>query len=206
MHAGPWRIRLWRFLGIGLPLSIVLVGGCLAWQIHTYASESYTSGDAAIVLGAAVWDDRPSPVFEERIRHAIQLYQREQIEAIIFTGGKGLGDQLTEAEAARRYALERGVADFDIACETDSRVTYQNLIGARSIVEAQSWETVLIISDPLHMKRAMTMARDLGLPAYPAPTPTSRYQSWRTKGRFLMRETYFYASYLLRRGWIKMIR
>ncbi len=206
MRVGHRRLRLWHFLGIGLPLSIVLVGGCLAWQIHTYSFKSYTSGDIAIVLGAAVWGDRPSPVFEERIRHAIQLYQHEQIEAIIFTGGKGLDDQLTEAEVARRYALDRGVADSDIACETDSRVTYQNLRGAQSIVEAQSWETVLIISDPLHMRRAMTMARDLGLPAYPAPTPTSRYQSWRTKGRFLLREVFFYASYLLRRGWNQQIR
>ena len=199
MRVGRRRLRLWHFLGIGLPLSLALVNGILAWQIYAYASESYGSGDVAIVLGAAVWEERPSPIFEERIRHAVQLYADGNVEAIIFTGGRGRGDRLSEAEVARRYALGRGVAASDIICETDSHDTWQNLTGGRAIVKAHGWETVLIVSAPLHMKRATTMAQDLGLAAYPSPTPTSRYQSWRTKGRFLLREVFFYARYLLRR-------
>jgi len=154
----------------------------------------------AVVLGAAVWGDRPSPVFEERIRHAVHLYRAGNIQAIVFTGGKGAGDRLTEADVGRRYALEHGVAEEDIYCEATSQVTYENLKGAQAIIETQGWRSVLIVSDPLHMKRAMTMARDLGLSAYPAPTPTSRYRSRVTKARFLARETLFYILYLIQRS------
>jgi len=195
------RLRFWHFLGVGLLLSILISSVILAWQIYSYSFESYTSGDVAIVLGAAVWNDQPSPVFEERIRHAIHLYTQGNVQAIVFTGGKGLGDRRTEAEVAKDYAVERGVPKADVYCETESHVTGGNLAGAKTIIEAQGWERALIVSDPLHIRRAVTMARDLGITAYPAPTPTSRYRSWRTKARFLIRETYFYGWYLLRRGW-----
>jgi uncharacterized SAM-binding protein YcdF (DUF218 family) len=58
-------------------------------------------------------------------------------------------------------------------------------------------DTALIVSDPLHMKRAMRMAAELGVEASPAPTPTSRYRSWATKAPFLARELYFYNHYLI---------
>jgi uncharacterized SAM-binding protein YcdF (DUF218 family) len=194
------HVRPWHFLDISLLLWVTVVVGFLGWQIYAYSFESYTTGDAAIVLGAAVWGNQPSPVFEERIRHAVHLYKQNNVQALVFTGGRGLNDRRTEAEVAKAYALERGVADADTYCETNSRITWGNLLGARDIIETQRWERVLIVSDPLHMKRAVTMARDLGMPAYPAPTPTTRYRSWRTKGRFLIRETYFYTIYLLQRG------
>jgi uncharacterized SAM-binding protein YcdF (DUF218 family) len=155
--------------------------------------------EAAIVLGAAVWDQRPSPVFEERIKHAIDLYQAGKIRAIIFTGGLGPGDAMTEAGAARNYALQKGVAAQDIFVDTLSTTTYENLSEAKIIADSEHLKRVLVISDPLHMKRALTIARDIGMDAYPSPTPTSRYTGLRTQLVFLARETYFYATYLLRR-------
>ena len=83
--------------------------------------------------------------------------------------------------------------------ETESRTTFENLAGAKGVVEREDLGRVLIVSDPLHMKRAVLMARDMGLDAYSSPTPTSRYRSWRTQLRFLLREVYFYSTYLLRR-------
>lgn len=149
---------------------------CSAVDIYTY---SFTTddipADAAIVLGAAVWNGVPSPVFEERIKHAIDLYKTGQVNSIIFTGGVGKSDQLAESVSAKEYAIEQGVAEKYIYCETWSTITYENLKGALEIVEEQKIERVLLVSDPLHMKRAMLMAKDLGLNAYSSPTPTSRY-------------------------------
>jgi uncharacterized SAM-binding protein YcdF (DUF218 family) len=158
--------------------------------------------DAALVLGAGVWDSRPSPVFEERIRHAIYLYREGQVKALIFTGGLGAGDRLAEAEAARAYALARGVPGEHIYCETVSRITYENIVQASQIVDRQGFTRILVVSDPLHMKRAVAMARDLGLDAHPSPTPTSRYRTWKSKLGFLLREGFFYAGYVLRRPFI----
>jgi uncharacterized SAM-binding protein YcdF (DUF218 family) len=175
----------------------------LAGWIYAYAdARPAAPADAAIVLGAAVWDDAPSPVFEERIRHAIALYRRGDVDALVFTGGVGAGDQLAEAEVARQYAIRRGVPASAIYCETASTITYENLQGAQAILEREGLTTALIVSDPLHMRRAVTIARDLGIDAAPSPTPTTRYRTWRSKGRFLAREVVFYTLYLVRRPFI----
>jgi uncharacterized SAM-binding protein YcdF (DUF218 family) len=50
------------------------------------------------------------------------------------------------------------------------------------------------------MKRAMSMARDIGVEAYPSPTPTTRYQSVQSQAGLLARETYYYMGYLLHRA------
>ena len=83
--------------------------------------------------------------------------------------------------------------------ETRSTVTYENLRNARALLGTEPASRALIVSDPLHMRRAVTMARDLGLDAHPAPTPASRYRSWRSKARFLSREVFFYSLYLVDR-------
>jgi uncharacterized SAM-binding protein YcdF (DUF218 family) len=70
---------------------------------------------------------------------------------------------------------------------------------AKKILDRQGLGTALIVSDPLHMKRAVMVGRDLGIDAHASPTPTTRYKSWHSKLRFLLREIYFYTTYLLRK-------
>src|SRR5512145_3448262 len=182
-------------------LCLVVAGiAYTAIDIYAYSlTKDDIPTDTAIVLGAAVWNGVPSPVFEERINHAIDLYKTGQVNSIIFTGGVGEGDQLAESVSAKEYAIGQGVAEKDIYCETWSTITYENLQGALEIVEAQKMNRVLLVSDPLHMKRAMMMAKDLGLNAYPSPTPTSRYRGLRTQLGFLLREVYFYGVYIIQR-------
>jgi uncharacterized SAM-binding protein YcdF (DUF218 family) len=185
-------------LGAVVLLSLTFL--LLAVWVYAYSFVVYpSSSDVAIVLGAAAWGDRPSPVFEERIEHAIGLYRTGSVQAIVFTGGVGEGDQLAESEVAKRYAIRHGVPEERIYIETRSRITYENLAGAKEVLEQQGYTSALIVSDPLHMRRAVTMARGLGIDANPSPTPTSRYKTWRSKAGFLMRETCFFATYLLRR-------
>ena len=171
----------------------------LSLRIYAYSFQSYPyATDVAIVLGAAVWDGAPSPVFRERINHGITLYNNQQIQQIIFTGGVGEDDQLSEAETAQHYAMDRGIPANRIAIETQSQITYENLTGAKQIMEERGWKTAMIVSDPLHMRRAITIARDLQIEAYPSPTPTTRYRSWHSKLGFLRREIFFFSLYLLK--------
>ncbi|MFB2979269.1 YdcF family protein [Microseira sp. BLCC-F43] len=81
--------------------------------------------------------------------------------------------------------------------ETSSRTTHQNLKNAKIVASDRQLTKFLIVSDPLHMKRSVLMARDLGLNAYPSPTPTTRYRSLNGQLGFLARETYFYFVYLI---------
>ncbi|MCG8516669.1 MAG: YdcF family protein [Pseudomonadales bacterium] len=171
----------------------------VAFSIYLYSSKSSgMSADAAIVLGAAVWNGKPSPVFQERINHAIKLYQSGQVKKVVFTGGVGVGDKKSEAQAAKEYAVSHGVPARDILLEDRSTITQENLAFSSPLLAANGLSVVLIVSDPLHMKRAMTMADDLGLNALPSPTETSRYQSYSSRGNMLFSEMYFYIGYKLR--------
>lgn len=185
---------------------LVLLAAFLIYVIATTASlvsfakkDEKQKADVAIVLGASVHDNDPSPVFRERIEHAITLYNEGYVDAIIMTGGVGEGNIRSEADIAREYAERRGVPADAIYLEETSHVTRDNLRNAKQIMEEQGMETALVVSDPLHMKRAITMARDLGMTAYSSPTPTTMYRTWKTKLPFLLREETFYIAYRVAR-------
>ena len=147
--------------------------------------------DVAIVLGASVDDDTPSPVFQERIAHGIALFEQGRVDQIIFTGAQSDEDSLAESAAARAMALEAGVPDSAILTEDESTTTMHNLVEAQLVMSNAGHANAIIVSDPLHMRRAMEMAEALGIDAQPSATPTTRYQSFSTKITFLIREIYF---------------
>lgn len=197
-----WNRILWGGLA-----AVILWGVVLAWRIAAYGERHDPApADVAVVLGAAVRGAEPSPVFAARIDHAVALYRRGRVRRVVFTGGVGAGDRIAESEAARRYAIRAGVPNRHIAIETRSTITYENLVEARALLASEAAPRVLIVSDPLHMRRAVTMARDLGMDAHPAPTPTTRYRSWRTRAGFLVREVWFHSLYLLQRPFREPLR
>ncbi|MEV5030392.1 YdcF family protein [Paenibacillus sp. LPE1-1-1.1] len=186
----------WKRWGWSVILLCVLYVLYTAYSIAAFAkvNELFRT-DAAIVLGAAVIENEPSPVLTERMNHAIWLYDNGYVKKIIVTGGMGDGDSLSEAEVSKRYAMRHGVREEDVFLEGKSKITEQNLQNAYTISREKQISTVTIVSDPLHMKRALRMAEDLGMDAYSSPTQTSAYRSWRTKLPFLLREVFFYFGY-----------
>lgn len=189
---------MWKRLGLtaALALAAWLVGVALM-IVDGGTGPTGRKGDVAVVLGAAVHGENPSPVFEQRIRHALELYRLGTVDRLLFTGGTTAGGRVAEAEVARGYALRRGVPGGAILIESRSRTTRENLLEARKLMRAHRLSSAAIVSDPLHLARALRMARDLGIDAYPAPTPTTRYRSWRAKAGFLAREMVFYTGYLV---------
>jgi uncharacterized SAM-binding protein YcdF (DUF218 family) len=156
------------------------------------------SAETAIVLGAAVIGDAPSSVFAARLDHAVALYEAGRVKRILVTGGRSPEDSLSEAAAGAVFAQAQGVPESAVLIEDRSRTTRQNLDNARKVLGEAGQQPVLIVSDPLHMRRAMAMAADAGLDAQPAPTPTSRYRSLGTQLPFLARELWFmHAHWLL---------
>lgn len=172
-------------------------GGVAGWIAAGPSLTGAESGDTAIVLGAAVNDDVPSPVFAARIDHAIELYRQGRVQHLLLTGGRSPEDRLSEAKAAAAYAQDRGVPIGAIMFENRSRTTRQNLEYARRVLRGAGRHKVVIVSDPLHMRRAMAMAADVGLDAQPSPTPSSRYRSLATQLPFLAREVWFMHSHWL---------
>ena len=196
-EALPIRHLLKR-MGKVIAVLLLLWLSILAAQIvEAGATTANEQADVAIILGAAAYGDRPSPVFEERIKHGVDLYRSQKVKKLLFTGGFAPGANSAEASVARRYALRAGVPGHAILIETHSHTTRQNLVYARREMAAHGMNSALIVSDPLHLKRALRMARDLEIKAYAAPTPTTRYRTWRSKVGFLLRELYFYNQYLI---------
>lgn len=196
-----------RRMAVKQPLivvSIALLLGAItgfisvAWQIVNYGTVSNASwADAAIVLGAAAWGNKPSPVYRERIKKAIGLYKAGRVRYLVFTGGTPEFGYPAEGEVGGKFAIEHGVPREAVLIELNSRTTWRNLANARDILAPLGIKNVLLVSDPFHMRRAMAMASELGLQATPAPTSSSRFQSLPARGGFLWRETWLYLDYVV---------
>lgn len=153
------------------------------------------SCDVAIVLGAATSGSEVSEVYKQRLNHAMELYQNGYVKYIIVTGGKGKGNHFSDAAIAGEYLVSMGIPDEVILEEDTSTITQENLENAKIIMEENGYETAAIVSDPLHMKRAMLLAKDSGIVAISSPTKSSAYKTLKTKIPFVAREAFFYIGY-----------
>ena len=173
-----------------------------AFSIYSFSRiDETTNADAAIVLGASVWNNKPSPVFQERINHGIWLYQNGFVNYLIFTGGVGKESNISESSVAKNYAINKGIPNENIFIEEKSKITFENILYANNIIKNNNLNNVIIVSDPMHMKRSITMANDFNLNAYSSPTPTTQYISFKTKASFL-----FYELFFLIQQWVNVLR
>ena len=140
---------------------------------------------------------------EERLNHAIELQKDGFVRYIIITGGYGKKAQNSDSWIAKQYVLEMGVPESAIYIEENSKKTKENLYYAKKIMDSHNMHTALVVSDPIHMKRAMLIAKDCKMTAYPSPTPTSMYRSVRTKISFLNKEILYYLGYDIERIFTK---
>ena len=181
-----------------LVLSLLLAA---VWLFHSVSIAAYDANwdgktaDCGIVLGAAVWGSAPSPVYRARLDYGIELAKKHSVRRLIFTGGTGYGKEVSEGDVGKNYAVKQGLSGDRLFVENRSFTTKQNLANSLPIVEKEQCSRILIISDPYHLKRAVEMARDLNLDAYPAATPQTMFRTWRTKFEFLMSETYYLLQY-----------
>ncbi len=127
---------------------------------------------AIVVLGAAQYDGRPSPVLRARVDHAVALWRRGLAPVLITTGGRGVGDTTTEAAVERRYAMKHGVPDSAILVEPESRSTRESLRNVAGMLGRDARD-VILVSDPFHMLRLSILAHRFGLRPRTSPTRTS---------------------------------
>ena len=187
---------------LGLALCALLLFACLIGYVWYCAQERpVMPAPATIVLGAAAWGNKPSPVFKERIRHAVHLYQTNTTQKLIFTGGALRDGIPSEGEVGARWAIKLGVAPEDTAYEGTSRDTWYNLKNAQVILQQQQIDSVILVSDYFHLARAGIMARDLGLHVQLSPTPTSKFNnsSEVDKLKLYVKESYFIIGHQLRK-------
>jgi Uncharacterized conserved protein len=154
---------------------VIAVGAYTTFRIWEEGGrdESRPAG-AVVVLGAAQYDGRPSPVFAARLDHAVALYLTGAYRFLVVTGGMAVGDRTTEAAVAQTYALDRGVPADRILVEDRGRTTLESLEAVAVILRGRAITDAVFVSDPPHMLRVLRMAADLGITAWGSPTPTSQ--------------------------------
>ena len=160
--------------------------------------------DCIIVLGAGTAGKTPNPVFRERLNHAITLNREGYAATILLTGGYSPGNARSDAAIAGLWLDTQGIPAEASLLEERSTITQENLRFSKEIMDSHDLSTAILVSDPLHMKRSMMMAKDYEIEAVSSPTPTSRYQTWRSKLPFLARETFFYVGYQIYRIFVKV--
>jgi uncharacterized SAM-binding protein YcdF (DUF218 family) len=163
------RLALAGLLGAGLLAGYTVFR---IWQ-QGQIDESGHRVEAIVVLGAAQYDGKPSPVFRARLDHAIALFDRGGARWFVATGGKLPGDRFTEAETAARYAAQRGVPAAAILSETTGRDTVDSLRNVARLLAGRGIQRAVFVSDRSHMLRVLRMAEDLGVEAYGSPTTSS---------------------------------
>ncbi len=161
-------------------IALILIGlAVLAWGTSLAAVIVWGRLDQArpvgaiVVLGAAQYVGRPSPVLRARLDHAIALWKRRVAPVLIVTGGRGRGDTTSEAAVSQRYARQRGIPAEAILLETEGRTTSQSMAGVAALMGSQGRRDVILVSDPFHMFRLIILARRHGLEPYASATPTS---------------------------------
>lgn len=188
--------KIWKYVLLISAALAVLYLVFTAIRIWNYGSvDEKQPADVAIVLGAGASDTEVSPVFQARIDHGIWLYQNGYVDYLLLTGGTGEGNTHSDAWIAMQYAISQGVPEGVILLEEASTITQENIKFAKAIMAEKGLNTAIVVSDPLHMRRSMAMAEDYGIQAFSSPTPTSRYQTWKTQIPFLLREEFFYICY-----------
>jgi uncharacterized SAM-binding protein YcdF (DUF218 family) len=188
---GP-GVRIWgtRLVAGALVVAALVVLGTAfrVWQVARL--DDRRPVDVVVVLGAAQYDGTPSSIFAYRLRHAEALYERGLAPVIVTTGGSRAGDAFTEAEAGRRYLLERGVPASAVVAIGEGADTLGSLRAVADRAQETGWHSAIVVSDPWHSLRARTMARDSGLEAWTSPTRSGPIvQTRETQARYIVRET-----------------
>ena len=152
-------------------LTVAVVAVFTVWVISATAVLVWSSRDEArpahaiVVLGAAQYSGKPSPVLRARLNHALDLWNRRLAALLILTGGTGSGDTTSEAAV--------GVPDSAILVENEGRTTSESMRAVAAMLEVRGLQTALLVSDPFHMLRLRILARRFGFTPYTSPTQTS---------------------------------
>lgn len=189
-----FKILAWLLFG-----AVILWAGTVGLIMAAGATPVLKQADAIIVLGAAQYNGRPSPVFKARLDHAITLYQRQLAPKMVFTGGVGVGDTLSEGEVGRRYAIKQGVPEEAILVERKGVTSAESVASAAALMREGGLHTALVVSDSYHMLRVELLARRAGIRPLraPAPTPIDRSSS---RWRYVVRESMLFPATALLGG------
>jgi len=177
-------------MAIAVAMAVVGYALLLSWVWWASRQDERVSADTIVVLGAAQYNGRPSPVLRARLDHAVRLYRLGLARIIVVTGGIGTGDRVSEATVGHRYLRQQAVPDSALVVRADGRTTAESMHSVAEWMAERDLKRVLLVSDPFHMARLKLEARRVRLTPHTSPTPSSPILkgSW-VELRYLAAET-----------------
>ena len=149
------------------------------------------SVDAIVVLGAAQYNGKPSPVLRARLDQAFTRYKEGLAPTVVVTGGIGEGDRVSEATASQQYLVGRGVPEAAVVVRPEGRSTQASIQSVSEWAREHGVHSVLLVSDPFHMLRLRLEAGRTSLQAFTSPTRTSPISAnWRAELFFFSTEAW----------------
>jgi uncharacterized SAM-binding protein YcdF (DUF218 family) len=187
-------------------LTVMLLGALSLVVVAAYAvvstsrADDRTPSDAIVVLGAAQFWGRPSPVLQARLGHAASLYAEGVAPRVVTVGSNQPGDITTEAEAGRDWLVHGGVPSTSVVAVPDGHDTLSSLTAVAAVMAERGWTSAIVVTDPAHEARSLAIARSLGIDARPSPTQTGSGSS--LTAEYVARETFALLAFWLveRRG------
>ncbi len=196
----------WKFVGFLLLVVLVVPTWALAKTWYVANNETIRKADAIVVMGAAQLDGRPGEVLSARLKETARIYSKDFAPRIFTLGAGAPGDRYTEAKAARNWLVNEGISKRAITEVPRGRDSFGSIRAfAKTIKKSQlnnEVKDIIIVTDPYHCLRSMTMANDQGFIATCSPTKVGIASLEKVGFRYLVRETGAYLAYVTlgRRG------
>lgn len=190
------KILLVLALIVLVPLVVLGVTGVAVWRAaHTDDARFVDNADAIVVLGAAQYEGKPSPVFVGRLDQAALLFDQGRAGQIVVVGGNQPGDASTEGQAGTQYLIEQGLPAESVHAVSEGSTTLESLRAAADYMQDQDLRSAFLVSDPWHNLRIKKMASDLGIRGYASATWHSAASSQEARLPGYLRETLAYLYY-----------
>lgn len=184
---------------VGLPLAVLLVW--LGTEIKLQSSlDEAQKADVIVVLGAAEYSGRPSPVLRARLDHALDLYLHQLAPRILTTGGSGGDPRFTEGGVGRDYLIAKGIPVEVIIVEGEGDSTVETVLAVAEIMRRMGMQSAILVSDGYHIFRSKKILQDEGLTVYGSPRPHTAVEGWRDSWQYMRQAV----AYLLWRVGIKV--
>lgn len=181
--------RVVNFVALAAVVGVLYVGLSVfeVWRVGR--NEGPSRADVIVVMGAAQYDGRPSPLLQARLDHVVVLWEKGVAPVVVVTGGNQPGDRFTEASASARYLVDAGVPEDAIVREDSSRSTWE----AVNTLKRMAWtepllrdaESYVFVTDPYHSLRTRLIAEENGFDASTSATGTSPLRGGTAIGKHL---------------------
>jgi len=167
------RSLLWKALSIAA-LALLSIVIYVSFEIGRQSTiDEAHPADVILVLGAAEYRGKPSPVLKARLDHALTLYKKKLAPALITTGGAGGDPDYTEGAVGRSYLIEHDVPSEAIIVEPEGETTAHSIAAAGEIMQRMGLKSCILVSDGYHIFRAQKMLEFRGIKVYGSPRQSS---------------------------------